>query len=141
MAGISTTIIIRRMAGRALCGGIGKSSGMAIKALNRLVCSRKREACRIVIKNYICIAGWVASQTNGAAVGIPIYAGMLVVGFRIGVTSNTSKFCIIGRIGMAICTIAPFPFVFATVYREILHIMVKYRRRPGCFEVANRTIC
>lgn len=93
-----------------------------------------------MIKNQVGIAVGVTSQACRAIVRIPTYAVVFVVGFRIGMAGDTSKFSVIRRVGMAIHTLIPFSFVLTAINWEILCVVVKRRRHPGIFSVAIRAI-
>ena len=60
---------------------------------------------------------------------------MFVIGFGVGMTGQTGKICVVGGIGVAICALVPFAFVFAAVNGEMLVVVVESRRYPGVFAV------
>lgn len=68
-------------------------------------------------------------------------AVVLIIGFRIRVTTHTGKFCIVGWVGMTICTGIPLTQVLAAVNRKILPIMVKTCGGPGRFGVTSGAVC
>ena len=113
---------------------------MTFNTIRRKVRPGQGEHRRIVVKNIVSIASWVAGQTSRIGIGITAHAIVLIVRFRVGVASNTGKFCVIRRIGMAIHTGIPLSIVFTTINREILGIVVKSGRRPSRFGMASCAI-
>ena len=82
-----------------ICGVAGSTVGwrariaicMAFNALRRLVCARKREVCRIVVKNIIDISSGVAGKTSRIIIGVPYDPIVLIVCFRVGMTGDAGK--------------------------------------------------
>ena len=93
-----------------------------------------------MVKYNACTTRRMAGKAHVIAVRKPVYTIVLVVGFRVGMAIYTGIFCIIGRIGMTIHTLRPFHFVFSTINREILRIMVEGGRHPGRLCMARCTI-
>ena len=87
--------------------------------------------CRIVVKNYICIAGWVTGKAGRAIESVSADPFVLVVRFRVGVASCAGENGIIRQVRVAVCTSIPLSVVLAAVNRET--VVVESRRRPGCF--------
>ena len=118
-----------------------KAIGMTAYTIHRVMCSGQWKLSSIVIKNYISISCRMASQTSIGLINIAGNTNMHIIGLRILVTSHTSKFCIIGWVGVALITLHPCALVFSTVYREILTIVVKGGGLPGRFTMTSGTIC
>ena len=90
------------MAGCALCGCTGITSRVALLAFCRKVRPGKRKIRRIVVKSHVCIAGLVTGVTGRIFINIAIYAAVTIVGYRIDMAIGAGKFCVIGRILVAI---------------------------------------
>ena len=115
---------------------------MTLYTIHAYVTSGKWECSSIVIK---CVAiGFslrVTSQTGGIAVHVATYSLVLIIGFRILMTSNTSYLCIIGRVVMTIDTLCPLSVVTTTVDWEIQAIVIKRSGHPCIFIVTGCAVC
>ena len=58
---------------------------------------------------------------------------MLFIGFRIGVTSDTSEYGIIIRVGVTIIAIIPFTLMLSTIDREVFDIVIESSWFPCVF--------
>ena len=85
----------------------------------------QRECRAVMVENEIRITRRVASKTCRAAVRIAVHAVVFVVGLWVGAAGSASEFRIIGRNGMAVNTFIPFAFVFSTINRKVLPVVVK----------------
>ena len=81
--------------------------------------------CRIVVKNHVCIAGWVTGKAGRAVENVSADSFVLVVRFRIGVAGRAGENGIIRQVGVAICAGIPLPVVLAAVNREMHPIVVE----------------
>lgn len=131
---------VHHMAGRALCGCAGISGGMTLQTVRAGMCPGQRKGSHAVIKGIISISCGVASQAGGTIVGVSRNAIVVIIRLRIHVAGDAGKLCIIGRIGMAVDTGIPFAFVFATVDREVLAVMIECCWDPTRFAVASCTV-
>ena len=94
-----------------------------------------------MVKNNVCITGWVTSEASRTLISVPPYPIVLVVRFRICVAGRTGVFGIIGGIRMAIYTGRPLPLVLAAVNRKMLPVVVECRRHPARFRMAGLAVC
>ena len=138
--GICGLIEILGMAGGTSSRCALEACTVAIETVDTYVCSRQREGSSVVVKNQVSIPGWVAGQTGIVLVYIPAYIFMRFIRFRIQVTTHTGKFCIVGRVGMAVRALTPLTFMRPAVNGEILGVVVKGGRHPGRFAMATGTI-
>ena len=98
---------------------------MTFNAFQRGMPARQGECRAVMVENEIRITRRVASKTSRTAIGISVHAVVFVVGLWVGVAGSASEFRIIGRIGMAVNTFIPFAFVFSTINRKVLPVVVK----------------
>jgi hypothetical protein len=140
VTGVGCLHVLIVMATCAGCGCTLESGIVALHTLRSLVSSGEREARQIMIEYIGGISGRVAGQTGCTVVGIAVYALVLLIRIRIGMTVYTGNFSVIGRVGVAIGTLVPFSLVITAVYGEILCVMVKTGGRPCRFTVATGTI-
>ena len=137
---VGALVVIRGMATGAIGGSACIPRSVTINAIGREVRPSQREAGVVVIKSTVRFARRVTGQTGGTVVRIPVDAVVVVVGFGIGMAVGAGEFCKIGRIGMAIHTLAPFTVVGTTVNWEILPVVIKSSGHPGCFAVATGAV-
>ena len=104
--------------------------------------SRQWEGSGIVVEGSSCsFSLWVTRKTGSITVCIPPNALVLVVGFRILVTTQTVELCIVGWIVVAFGTLHPLSVMTATVNREVKSIVVKRSWHPGIFIMTRGTVC
>ncbi len=94
----------------------------------------------VMIKGIVGIPGGVAGKAGRTVVSVSGHTHVVIVRFRIHMTGGTGELGIVGRIQMAIRAIIPFALVFATVNREVGHVVIKGGRLPGGFSVAGDAI-
>ncbi len=76
-----------------------------------------------------------------AVVLVSRYACVFPAHFRLVMTAQAVEDGVIIRIRMAIRALVPFSCMTATVYREVLVVVVESRRNPGKLGVAEFAIC
>ena len=140
MVGISRLIEIRRVTGRTGRRSTFKTRTVAVQTVDTHMRSREREGGGVVVKNQIGITGRMAGQTGIVLVYIAAHIFMRFIRFRIGMAAHTSKFCVVGRVGVAVRTLTPLALMRTTVDRKILRIVVKSGGHPGRFAVTARTV-
>ena len=125
VVGIGSAIVITQVAGFTGCWRARITRTVAIEADQRQVCSCEREIRVVVIENIVGITRGVTSQTGRALVNIPPHSIVLVIRFGIGVATGTGYLSVIIQAGMAIHALIPLTGMGATVYGEILGVVVK----------------
>jgi hypothetical protein len=103
---------------------------MALLTVDGLVGARESKIGGAVIKNIVGAAGWVTCQTGRVIILITIYPIMLLIGIRIGMTTDTGEIGIIRRILVAIGALIPFALVLTTVNGKQHVVLVKRSRPP-----------
>ena len=84
-----------------------------------------------MIKSVAFFSGRVAGQTSRTVVRIAIHAVVMIIRFRIGMTGDAGKLCVIRGVCMAVLALLPFAFVFSTVNREIFCVVLRvFCRHP-----------
>ncbi len=89
-----------------------KTTSVTTDTIYSCVGSGQRKLSTIVIKSIFGITCWVAGKTSIVIVIIATHPGMKIIGLRILVTTDTGKFCIVGRIFVAFGTLHPHTVVF-----------------------------
>ena len=125
MAGIEGLVIVCSMTGLAGRWRACIPIRMALDTIRPQVCACQGESRCIMVESYIGIAGGVTGKAGRIFINVTIHAGMLLVGFRIDVTTSTGKFGKVGRVLMAICALAPLSLVLSGIDREIIRIMLR----------------
>jgi hypothetical protein len=103
---------------------------MTFLTVDGLVCACERKIRGTVIEYVVGTASRVAGQTSRIIVLITIHPVVLLVGIRIGMTTDTGEIGIIGRILVTISTLVPFALVFAAVNRKQHIVLLKFCRHP-----------
>ena len=125
VVGVGGLVEICGMTGRAIRRRTLVSIGVAGNAFHRGMCSGQGEHGQVVVEDIGRVAGRMAGQAGRIVIHISGHADMLVIGLRIGMAIGTRHLRIIGRVGMAVRTLAPFAVVGAAVNGEILSVMIK----------------
>ena len=120
VTGIGRPDVVRIVTRSTLFGCTLKPADVALQAVGIQVGSGERESGTVVIKHIVGAAGRVAGQTGSIVVHITANTAVLIVCFRIGMTTDAGVFGIVGRIGVAVGTLAPFALMFPAIYREML---------------------
>lgn len=124
-------VVIRRMATRAICRRAGIPRSMAVEAGCCQMRSRQWKISLAMVKSIVLAPCRVTGKAGGAVIRIAVHAVVVIIRFRICMASGAGEFRIIRRILMAVEALIPFPFVFATVNREIICIVLRvFRRHP-----------
>ena len=140
MVWIGCLVEIRDMAGIAIGRGTLIAGGMAGSTIDGDMGSGQGEVGQAVIKCIIGITSGMAGIAGITVIGISGDSLVVIVSFRIQVTTQATEFREVGRVGMTISALSPFPQVFPAVYREVLGIVVEIRWYPGIFRMAACTI-
>ena len=82
----------------------------------------------------------MAGQTGRTVVNIAVDARVLVIGFHLLMAARTAHKAVVVDVCMAIDTLRPGALVGTAVDRKILSVVVKTRRYPGVFIVAQHAV-
>ena len=114
---------------------------MAAFTIHLLVRPGQWKSGAVVVKSVGRVSGWVAGQTSLILIPITGHAGVFLIGIRIEVANRAAEFFVATRIGMAIATFHPFPFMLSRIYRKILSIVVEGGWHPDILSMTTGAVC
>ena len=137
---IRRRVVVASVAGGANGRRVLVPVRMAAEAIHPQVRPRQRKIRRIVVESIARLARRVAGKASRIVERIATHASVLVVRFRVGVTSRAGEFGVVRGIRMAFRASIPNALVRPRINRKILPVVVESGRRPGGFTMTSKAV-